>query len=57
MTEKRRRRTQTSQIFVNASGGRRQLLALAAMGVACVCVGYLLLMAAALSGVVWGGPW
>ncbi|WP_143645163.1 hypothetical protein [Streptomyces antioxidans] len=53
MTEKRRRRTQTGQIFVNASGGRRQLLALAALGVGCACVGYLLLMATALSGVVW----
>ncbi|WP_413808971.1 hypothetical protein [Streptomyces sp. OE57] len=53
MTEKRRRRKQTGQIFVNASGGRRQLLALAALAVGCACVGYLLLLVAALSGVLW----
>ncbi|MBI0300029.1 hypothetical protein JBE04_37625 [Streptomyces sp. PRKS01-29] len=53
MTEKRRRRKQTSQIFVNASGGRRQLLALAALAVGCACLGYLLLLVAALSGVLW----
>ncbi|MFG2579190.1 hypothetical protein [Streptomyces malaysiensis] len=53
MTEKRRRRKQTGQIFVNASGGRRQLLALAALAVGCVCLGYLLLLVAALSGVLW----
>ncbi|WP_445515096.1 hypothetical protein [Streptomyces sp. NEAU-174] len=55
MTEKRRRRKQTGQIFVNASGGRRQLLALAALAVGCACLGYLLLLVAALSGVVWQG--
>ncbi|MER8154774.1 hypothetical protein [Streptomyces sp. NPDC094472] len=53
MTEKRRRRKQKGQIFVNASGGRRQLLALAALAVGCACVGYLLLLVAALSGVLW----
>ncbi|MBI0377945.1 hypothetical protein JBE27_17090 [Streptomyces albiflaviniger] len=53
MTEKRRRRKQTGQIFVHASGGRRRLLALAALAVGCACVGYLLLLVAALSGVLW----
>ncbi|CDR09125.1 predicted protein [Streptomyces iranensis] len=53
VTEKRRRRKQKGQIFVNASGGRRQLLALAALAVGCACVGYLLLLVAALSGVLW----
>ncbi|QDL72353.1 hypothetical protein DNK48_26815 [Streptomyces malaysiensis subsp. malaysiensis] len=53
VTEKRRRRKQTGQIFVNASGGRRQLLALAALAVGCACLGYLLLLVAALSGVLW----
>jgi hypothetical protein len=50
---RKRRRKQTGQIFVNASGGRRQLLALAALAVGCACLGYLLLLVAALSGVVW----
>lgn len=53
VAEKRRRRKQKGQIFVNASGGRRQLLALAALAVGCACVGYLLLLVAALSGVLW----
>ncbi|MEU8824108.1 hypothetical protein [Streptomyces sp. NPDC048636] len=49
----RRRRRKSGQIFVNASGGRRQLLRLAALAVGCVCLGYLLLLVAALSGVIW----
>ncbi|MFE2186639.1 hypothetical protein [Streptomyces sp. NPDC059455] len=53
VTGKRRRRKQTGQIFVNASGGRRRLLALAALAVGCACVGYLLLLVAALCGVLW----
>ncbi|MEV6128348.1 hypothetical protein AB0M05_16175 [Streptomyces violaceusniger] len=53
VAEKRRRRKQTGQIFVNASGGRRQLLALAALAVGCACLGYLLLLGTALSGVLW----
>ncbi|WNE97129.1 hypothetical protein PS467_18230 [Streptomyces luomodiensis] len=53
VAEKRRRRKQTGQIFVNASGGRRGLLALAALAVGCACLGYLLLLVAALSGVLW----
>ncbi|MFT9477840.1 hypothetical protein [Streptomyces sp. 11-1-2] len=51
--KRRRRRKQTGQIFVNASGGRRQLLALAALAVGCACLGYLLLLGTALSGVLW----
>ncbi|QKV94474.1 hypothetical protein HUT19_24190 [Streptomyces sp. NA02950] len=53
VSEKRRRRKKSGPIFVNASGGRRQLLKLAALAVGCVCLGYLLLLVAALSGVVW----
>ncbi|MBL1095501.1 hypothetical protein [Streptomyces coffeae] len=53
VTEKRRRRKKNGQIFVNASGGRRSLLRLAALAVGCVCLGYLLLLVAALSGVIW----
>ncbi|WP_432011497.1 hypothetical protein [Streptomyces cucumeris] len=52
VTAKRRRRKQNGQIFVNASGGRRQLLRIVALAVGCVCLGYLLLLAAALSGVI-----
>ncbi|MFJ1993933.1 hypothetical protein [Streptomyces asiaticus] len=51
--KRRRRRKQTGQIFVSASGGRRRLLALAALAVGCACLGYLLLLGTALSGVLW----
>ncbi|MEU1948792.1 hypothetical protein ABZ554_41650 [Streptomyces sp. NPDC020125] len=51
--KRRRRRKQTGQIFVNASGGRRRLLAVAALAVGCACLGYLLLLGTALSGVLW----
>ncbi|MFE5121769.1 hypothetical protein [Streptomyces sp. NPDC056669] len=51
--KRRRRRKQTGQIFVNASGGRRRLLAVAALAVGCACLGYLLLLGTALSGMLW----
>jgi hypothetical protein len=53
MAEKRRRKKQPGQIFVNASGGRRRLLALVALAVGCACLAYLLMLATALSGVLW----